>query len=83
MTAATCRASILWNCGWSSTWPGIRTPRWNRYYATAARSGEVYRWLFRTHSKFGQDNRIRTLLEQDAFVRIAQRWHRLGYPSMR
>ena len=45
-----------------------------------AQRQEVYRWLFRTHSKFGQDNRIRTLLEQDAFVRIAQRWHRLGYP---
>ncbi|WP_439672945.1 transglycosylase domain-containing protein (plasmid) [Cupriavidus necator] len=40
----------------------------------------VYRWLFRSHSKFGQDNRIRTLLEQDAFQRIAKRWQRLGYP---
>ncbi len=25
----------------------------------------VYRWLFRSHSKYGQDNRIRTLLEQE------------------
>ncbi|CAG2145590.1 hypothetical protein LMG31506_03216 [Cupriavidus yeoncheonensis] len=40
----------------------------------------VYRWLFRSHSKYGQDNRIRTLLEQEAFERIARRWHRLGYP---
>ncbi|KWR74647.1 transglycosylase domain-containing protein [Cupriavidus sp. IDO] len=40
----------------------------------------VYRWLFRSHSKAGQDNRIRTLLEKDAFVRIARRWQRLGYP---
>ncbi len=40
----------------------------------------VYRWLFRSHSKYGQDNRIRTLLEQEAFQRIAKRWQRLGYP---
>ncbi|CAG9183024.1 hypothetical protein LMG23994_05044 [Cupriavidus pinatubonensis] len=40
----------------------------------------VYRWLFRSHSKYGQDNRIRTLLEQEAFQRIAKRWQRVGYP---
>ncbi|MGX6564754.1 transglycosylase domain-containing protein [Cupriavidus necator] len=40
----------------------------------------VYRWLFRSHSKYGQDNRIRTLLEQEAFQGIARRWRRLGYP---
>lgn len=40
----------------------------------------VYRWLFRTHSKLGQDSRIRTLLEQEAFVQIGRRWRRLGYP---
>ncbi|WP_432260199.1 transglycosylase domain-containing protein [Cupriavidus sp. TMH.W2] len=47
--------------------------------STAERQ-EVYRWLFRSRSKAGQDNRIRTLLEQDAFQRIAKRWQRLGYP---
>ncbi len=41
---------------------------------------EVYRWLFRSRSKSGQDNRIRTLLEQVAFQRITKRWQRLGYP---
>lgn len=41
---------------------------------------EVYSWLFRTRSKAGQDNRIRILLERDAFVRIGERWRRLGYP---
>jgi len=40
----------------------------------------VYKWLFKTHSTFGQNNRIRTLLEKDAFDRIAKRWQRLGYP---
>jgi hypothetical protein len=47
--------------------------------STAERQ-KVYRWLFRSHSKFGQDNRIRTLLEQEAFQHIAKRWQRLGYP---
>ncbi len=40
----------------------------------------VYRWLFRTRSKLGQDARIRTLLEREAFVQIGRRWQRLGYP---
>ncbi|MGY2488798.1 transglycosylase domain-containing protein [Cupriavidus sp. CP313] len=48
--------------------------------ASTAERQEVYKWLFRTRSKAGQDNRIRTLLEQDAFARIARRWQRLGYP---
>ncbi|WP_062804569.1 transglycosylase domain-containing protein [Cupriavidus necator] len=48
--------------------------------ASTAERQEVYKWLFRTRSKAGQDNRIRTLLEQDAFTRIARRWQRLGYP---
>ncbi|WP_423199526.1 MULTISPECIES: transglycosylase domain-containing protein [unclassified Cupriavidus] len=41
---------------------------------------EVYKWLFKTRSKLGQDARIRTLLEREAFGRIARRWQRLGYP---
>ncbi|AEI81353.1 carboxypeptidase [Cupriavidus necator N-1] len=48
--------------------------------ASTAERQEVYKWLFKTHSKAGQDNRIRTLLEQDAFAHIARRWQRLGYP---
>lgn len=40
----------------------------------------VYAWLFKTRSKLGQDARIRTLLEREAFQKIATRWHRLGYP---
>ncbi|MDX5480280.1 MAG: transglycosylase domain-containing protein [Hymenobacteraceae bacterium] len=41
---------------------------------------EVYKWLFRTRFKNARDSRIRTLLEQDAFVTIQQRWQKLGYP---
>ncbi|WP_042880310.1 transglycosylase domain-containing protein [Cupriavidus necator] len=48
--------------------------------ASTAERQEVYKWLFKTRSKAGQDNRIRTLLEQDAFTHIARRWQRLGYP---
>ncbi|WP_249359731.1 transglycosylase domain-containing protein [Cupriavidus sp. 2SB] len=40
----------------------------------------VYAWLFKTRSKLGQDARIRTLLEREAFGKIAVRWQRLGYP---
>lgn len=41
---------------------------------------EVYRWLFQSSSKRGQDRRIRTLLEQEAFEQIHLMWARQGYP---
>lgn len=41
---------------------------------------EVYRWLSKTQSKPAQDQRIRTLLEAEAFLEIHQSWQRLGYP---
>jgi hypothetical protein len=41
---------------------------------------EAYRWLFRTRRKRVQDNRIRIVLERDAFVEIHRAWARLGYP---
>jgi hypothetical protein len=37
----------------------------------------VYKWLFE-NSKRTQDPRIRTILEQEAFVEIHERWARLG-----
>jgi membrane peptidoglycan carboxypeptidase len=48
--------------------------------ASKAERQFVYKWLFKTRSTFGQNNRIRTLLERDAFDRVAKRWQRLGYP---
>ncbi|MEP6971613.1 MAG: transglycosylase domain-containing protein [Betaproteobacteria bacterium] len=48
--------------------------------ASAAERQQVYGWLFRSRNRDGQDRRIRTLLEIDAFARIQQRWQRLGYP---
>jgi hypothetical protein len=41
---------------------------------------EVYWWLSKTEHKNAQDNRIRTLLEQDAFREISKSWKRQGYP---
>jgi membrane peptidoglycan carboxypeptidase len=47
--------------------------------STGARQ-EVYRWLSKTQSKQAQDQRIRILLEAEAFLEIHQAWQRLGYP---
>ncbi|PJG58784.1 transglycosylase domain-containing protein [Aeromonas cavernicola] len=41
---------------------------------------EVYSWLFKTRHRSARDNRIRTMLEVEAFLDIHQRWARLGYP---
>jgi membrane peptidoglycan carboxypeptidase len=41
---------------------------------------EVYAWLFRTRRRNAQDQRIRTILELEAFQEIHREWKRLGYP---
>lgn len=41
---------------------------------------EVYGWLFRTSRRGAQDDRIRTILELEAFQGILRRWRRVGYP---
>jgi membrane peptidoglycan carboxypeptidase len=41
---------------------------------------DVYWWLFKTEHKGAQDNRIWTLLEQDAFNEIHKAWKSQGYP---
>jgi membrane peptidoglycan carboxypeptidase len=41
---------------------------------------EVYSWLFKTRHKGAQDSRIRTLVEQEAFLEVHRAWKRLGYP---
>jgi membrane peptidoglycan carboxypeptidase len=41
---------------------------------------EVYQWLFRSKARAAQDNRIKTLLEMQAFTEIHKHWKRLGYP---
>jgi len=41
---------------------------------------EVYGWLLNTRRKAAQDQRIRGLLELDAFGALHRSWQRLGYP---
>lgn len=41
---------------------------------------DAYAWLTRSRKERAQNNRIRILLEQDAFESIHQQWQRLGYP---
>ena len=50
--------------------------------ASAEVRQEVYQWLFRRRAQ-SQNPRIRTLLEQEAFVGIHKRWARVGYPFER
>ena len=57
----------------NSTWSDVRA-------ASASERQDVYRWLFTTRSKQGQDIRIQTLLEEDAFRQIHRGWRQLGYP---
>jgi membrane peptidoglycan carboxypeptidase len=50
------------------------------YAASADVRQEVYQWLFKSRSKHGQDKRIETMMEVDAFKEIHRAWKRLGYP---
>src|SRR3546814_19234654 len=44
---------------------------------------DAYAWLFKSSLRKAQDRRIRTLLEEQAFRRIAASWQRIGYPFER
>lgn len=48
--------------------------------ASVAPRQKVYRWLFSSHRKMAQHQRIMTLLEQEAFKEIHHAWKRVGYP---
>lgn len=41
---------------------------------------DVYSWLFKTHRKHAQDNRIAGLIEVEAFLKIHAQWKKMGYP---
>lgn len=47
---------------------------------SATERQDVYWWLFKTSHAGAQNNRIYTLLEQDAFKEIFKAWKRQGYP---
>jgi membrane peptidoglycan carboxypeptidase len=68
----------LWLLNYREQHPGASLKEiWGH---SAAERQEVYWWLFKTEHKTAQDNRIRTLLEQDAFKEIYRAWKRQGYP---
>lgn len=41
---------------------------------------EAYSWLFKSNSAKAKINRIRTIIEEEAFREIHKSWRRLGYP---
>ena len=41
---------------------------------------EIYEWLFKRKNSAGQNSRIRTVMEQDAFQLILASWKKQGYP---
>lgn len=48
--------------------------------ASTVERQDAYAWLFKSTAKRGQDSRIRTLIEEDAFVEIHTAWADVGYP---
>ncbi len=68
----------IWLVGWLRDHPDVSRADTLRA-GTLARQ-QAYDWLFRTHHPARQNERISILLEQLAFERIADDWHRQGYP---
>ncbi len=68
----------LWLVAYLRTHPDAS--RANMLRASERARQEVYAWLFRRRSARLQTQRIRTLLEQQAFDGILQDWRRQGYP---
>ena len=48
--------------------------------ASVAERQAVYSWLFTTHRKHAQDQRILVLLEGEGFLEIHRQWAQMGYP---
>ena len=68
----------LWVAGYLRQHPGATLGQ--TLAASQAQRQEVYGWLFKTRHKAAQDQRIRGLLELDAFGKLHRGWQRLGYP---
>lgn len=67
----------LWLVSWR--WQNPAATRRDMLEASLNERITSYNWLYNAR-KGAQDNRIRILLEQDAFTTIQQRWAKLGYP---
>ncbi|MDC6170977.1 transglycosylase domain-containing protein [Paucibacter sp. XJ19-41] len=48
--------------------------------ASAEARQQAYAWLFKTRQRAAQDQRLRQMLEREAFGGLLQSWRRLGYP---
>ncbi len=49
-------------------------------FASKDQRQEVYGWLFKTRNRSARDTRLHTMLEDEAFLDIHQRWQRVGFP---
>ncbi|EPR11246.1 hypothetical protein M527_03990 [Sphingobium indicum IP26] len=68
----------LWLAGYLYAHPGAS---WRDIVAAGADvRQEAYGWLLKPNRFAGQNRRIRTMLEKQAFIPIHKAWQRLGYP---
>jgi len=57
------------------------TAGWSDIVAASAEERQgVYKWLFNSKSLEGQNNRIRILIEEEAFKKVHAAWRKQGYP---
>lgn len=68
----------LWLVGYLRKHPGASQAQVMQ--ASSAERQLVYAWLFSTHRKHAQDQRILGLLEGEGFLEIHRQWARMGYP---
>ena len=68
----------LWLVGYLRGHPGASQTQVMQ--ASSAERQAVYSWLFSTHRKKAQDQRILGLLEGEGFLEIHRQWANMGYP---
>ena len=68
----------LWLVGYLRQHPGASQAQVMQ--ASSAERQAVYAWLFSTHRKHAQDQRILGLLEGEGFLEIQRQWAQMGYP---
>lgn len=68
----------LWLAGYLYAHPGAS---WSEITEAGADvRQESYQWLMKPNKFAGQNRRIRTMLEREAFIPIHKEWQKLGYP---
>lgn len=68
----------LWLVGYLRKHPGASQTQVMQASSTERQA--VYAWLFSTHRKQAQDQRILGLLEGEGFLEIHHQWAQMGYP---